>query len=148
VSIEIRPGARLRVGEDFQVAIQSAFDGYLLLIDIDENNQAQQLFPNLRSEEAHKDGAVKAGSTLVFPEDTYGFRLYAKPPLGRGRLIAIVTKSKVGLEELMKSEEGLERYPDATARFTALETALRSKGPSSGSAPEWAAAFRDYVVVP
>jgi hypothetical protein len=148
VQVSIRPGARLRVGEVFLLEIRSAFDGYLLLIDVNEDNQAQQLFPNPRSEEAHKDGAIKAGSPLIFPEDTYGFRLYAEPPVGRGRLIAIVTKSKVGLEELMKSDEGLAHYPDAAARFAALETALRAKGSGVGAAPEWAAAYRDYVIVP
>jgi hypothetical protein len=148
VSVAIRPGARLRVGEPMLVDVRSAFDGYLLLIDLNEKNEAQQLFPNPRSEEAHKDGAVKGGSLLTFPDDTYGFRLFAAPPVGRGRLIAIVTKSKVGLEELMKSEEGLEKYPDATERFAALERALKSKGNGDANAPEWAAAYRDYVVVP
>jgi secreted trypsin-like serine protease len=148
VSVAIRPGARLRVGQPMLVDVRSTFDGYLLLIDLNEKNEAQQLFPNPRSEQAHKDGAVKGGSLLTFPDDTYGFRLFAAPPIGRGRLIAIVTKSKVGLEELMNSEEGLQRYPDATARFAAIEQALRTKGAADPNAPEWAAAFRDYVVVP
>lgn len=148
VQVAINPGARLRVGQTFKIQVLSKFDGYLLLIDLDENNKAKQLFPNGRSDQVNKDGAIKANSVLSFPDETYGFQLYAEPPVGRGRLIAIVTKSKVGLEELMKSEEGLEQYPDAPARFVALDTALRAKTGGTPDAPEWSAGYRDYVVVP
>lgn len=148
VQVAINPGAQLRVGQTFLVQVLSKFDGYLLLLDLSEDNKLTQLFPNERSDQVNKDGAIKANSVLSFPDQTYGFKLFAEPPVGRGRLIAIVTTSKVGLESLMKSEEGLSPYPDAQARFSALDTALRAKAGGSPDAPEWSAGYRDYVVVP
>ncbi len=135
----------LRIGDRFELAVASDFDGYLALFDINEKNEVTLLFPNPRSAIANKDGSVRAGAPLRLPDSTYGFALQAAEPRGRGRVLAFVVSDRAKLADL-SSSMGFRALNDANARFAELERAVTSPS-SAGSAPlRWGAALIDYIV--
>lgn len=116
----------LTVGETFRIEVETAFDGYLMLLDVGGDGKITQLFPNPYSAAANADGRIRAGSTMVFPDKSYGFALTAAQPLGRGRLIAVVAEKKDVLAGVAVAKNGLTDMPNrGLATLDRLEAVLK-----------------------
>ncbi len=152
--IAVLPGARMREGDVFRLQVTSTIDGYLALFDINERNEVTQLFPNPRSQVAHRDGAIRAGATLTMPDPGYGFQFRAAKPYGRGRLLAVVTRDQATLGTVVRAEDGLKTLADPQSTFARLEVVLKPQPAPAAPQPtaeapppaNWAATLTDYLV--
>lgn len=154
--IEMLPGASIREGDVFRIRVTSQIDGQLALFDVNDRNEVTQLFPNTRSQTAGRTGSIRAGAPLTIPDASYGFEFRGAKPLGRGRLIAVLTRDPAVLNGIVRAEDGLKTLPDADQTFGRLEVVLKpSAAPppaptTAAAAPtpqgEWAAAQLDYFV--
>ena len=98
LEMEIYPeGAQYPVGTRLKFRVRSPFDGYLVILDINEQGDVTQIFPNRYSDAKNKNGQILANQLLELPDkEIYGFDFFeAQPPVGKGRLIAIVTEDQV-----------------------------------------------------
>ena len=137
VRLDIYPGARLRVGEEIEVTVDSDLGGGLVLLDIDAQGQVTQIFPN-----EWTDSRLIAEDTLVrIPSETASFRFRAQPPLGRGVLIAVVAQDEFRLESLTGLHKDLSVIPRPEAYLVELAGHLRNRNVG------WGYAERAYEVV-
>ncbi len=148
VGLEIRPSARIRIGEAVTYRVRSGRAGHLLIVDAAADGTVTQLFPNRFSERA--DARIAAGRTLEIPNAWYGFELVAGPPAGRGRVVAVVTEDPVSLDDLLGPNRDLRPVPDATAWLAALGERLREPvlGADGTREARWSAAVATYEIVP
>ena len=90
----------------FRVATQKP--GYLILVDINADKQATQIYPNVMSlaqTEAKKAGTnlLKPGTALAIPDlknPLARFVFRTEPPLGSGIIVAILSDQPVQLIDL------------------------------------------------
>ena len=99
VSLDIRPSARVRVGESVTYKARSGRGGHLLIVDVAADGTVTQLYPNRFSERSGEGAAIAAGRIVEIPNAYYGFRLVASPPYGPGQVYAIVTEDPVALDD-------------------------------------------------
>ena len=149
VQLEIRPSARVRVGESVTYRVRSGRTGHLLLVDVAADGTVTQLFPNRFSERAGEDAAIGAGRIVEIPNAYYGFRLVASPPLGRGNVFAVITEDPISLDDLLGPNRDLR--PVANARDWILALGERLRTPwlteSGTREPRWSAARIEYEIV-
>ena len=149
VSLEIRPSARVRLGDSVTYRVRSGRSGHLLVVDVAADGTVTQLFPNRFSERAGETAVIEAGRTLEIPNAYYGFRLVASPPAGHGKVFAIVTEDPVSLDDLLSPNRDLR--PVANARDWILALGERLRKPWLGEAgtreTRWSAARIEYEIV-
>ena len=149
VRLEIRPSARVRVGESVTYRVRSARSGHLLIVDVAADGTVTQLFPNRFSERAGEKSVIAAGRTVEIPNAYYGFRLMASPPIGRGAAFAIVTEDPIALDDLLGPNRDLRPVADATGWLLALGERLRVPllEESGTRQARWSAARIEYEIV-
>ena len=150
VRLEIRPSARLRIGQPVAYRVRSGRPGHLLIVDVAAGGTVTQLFPNRWSERAGAGTRIAAGRTVEVPNAFYGFRLTAAPPAGRGAVFAIVTEDPVSLGDLLGPNRDLRPVADGQAWLLALAGRLRRPwlGADGTRAARWSAARAAYEIVP
>ena len=150
VRLEIRPSARLRIGQPVTWWVRSARPGHLLIVDVAPDGTVTQLFPNRFSERTGRRARIAAGRTVEVPNALYGFRLTAAPPAGRGAAFAIVTEDPVSLGDLLGRNRDLRPVADAKTWLLALAERLRRPwlGPAGTRAARWSAVRVAYEIVP
>ena len=77
VRLEIRPSARLRIGQPVTWRVRSARPGHLPIVDVAPDGRVTQLFPNWFSKRAGRRARIAAGRTVEVPKALWGFRLPA-----------------------------------------------------------------------
>ena len=149
VQLAIRPSARLRVGDTVTYRVQSGRTGHLLIIDVAADGSVTQLFPNRFSQDAGQGTLIQAGGVIEIPNAFYGFRLRAAPPLGRGRLFAVVTQDPVSLDDLLGPNRDLSPVPGAAGWLAALGERLRQPwlGEAGTREARWSTVQVDYEIV-
>ena len=149
VRLEIRPSARIRVGESVTYRVRSARAGHLLIVDVAADGMVTQLFPNRFSERAGEGAAIAAGRTVSIPNAYYGFRLVASPPLGRGNAFAIVTEDPIALDDLLGPNRDLRPVANAADWLLALGERLREPllEATGTRQARWSAARVEYEIV-
>lgn len=95
--LRIVEGNRFRLRDVMTTRIESQRGGYVTLLDINPGGEMTRIFPNEFSEKENKHGKIKAGGRLVVPDAYYGFRFTADEPVGKGRLIALVSEQPLQL---------------------------------------------------
>ena len=82
--------------ETMKIQITSSEIGYLFLLDINSNGQLTRIFPNqyVNQNLRIKKGFIKAGQTIVIPDDSYGFNFKAVKPVGNGLLVAFLIEEE------------------------------------------------------
>ena len=148
VALEVRPSARVRIGEAVTYRVRSGRAGHLLIVDAAADGTVTQLFPNRFSRA--EDARIAAGRAIEIPNAYYGFELVAGPPAGRGRVVAVVTEDPVSLDDLLGPNRDLMPVPDASAWLAALGERLREPvlGAEGTREARWSAAAVDYEIVP
>ena len=74
VRLEIRPSARLRIGQAVVYRVRSGRPGHLLIVDVAADGTVTQLFPNRYSKRAGTGARIVADRTVEVPNARYGFR--------------------------------------------------------------------------
>ena len=148
VTLELRPSARVRIGESIAWRVRSGRAGHLLVVDAAADGSVTQLFPNRFSRA--EDARIAAGRTVEIPNAYYGFELVAGPPAGRGKVVAVVTEDPVSLDDLLGPNRDLQPVPDAAAWLAALGERLRQPvlGASGTRAARWSAPIAEYEILP
>ena len=149
VQLEIRPSARVRVGESVTYRVRSDRDGHLLLVDVAVDGTVTQLFPNRFSERAGEDASIGAGRVVEIPNAYYGFRLVASPPLGRGHVFSVITEDPISLDDLLGPNRDLRPVSNARDWLLALGERLRAPWLEASGTREarWSAARVGYEIV-
>ena len=150
VSLEIKPSARVRIGQAVTYRVTSGRAGHLLIVDVAADGTVTQLFPNVHSERAGTGAAIAPGRAIEIPNAYYGFRLVAGPPTGQGTLFAIVTEDPVSLDDLLGPNRDLRPVADAEAWLIALGERLRQPwlGEDGTREARWSATRVPYEIVP
>jgi secreted trypsin-like serine protease len=100
VRVNIRGGNRVAVGRDVVLATETDVSGRLILIDINAAGEVLQILPNDYTP-AHQLASVAPGGEIVVPGPGYGFTSFkAVPPLGMGKLVALVVPEDFPVESL------------------------------------------------
>ena len=150
IRLEIRPSARVRIGNVVSYRVRSGRAGHLLIVDVGADGTVTQLFPNRFSERSGTGATVEAGRTIEIPNAYYGFRLKAGPPTGMGAVFAIVTEDPVSLDDLLDRNRDLRPVANAENWLLALGERLRKPwlGKTGTRDARWSAARLDYEIVP
>ena len=92
VALEQLPAGPLPKGtKNIRYRLTSPVDGRLLLLDLSDDGNLTQLFPNefTRKREGKQSGLVKAGVAVTIPDAYYGISFDATEP-GEGTIVALV----------------------------------------------------------
>lgn len=122
--LEILPGATFRLGEVMQIRVTSPRDAYLVVLDLNARGQITQIFPNEFSDKAGKQNRIAAHRPITIPDANYGFRFFARKPVGRGQLLAIVSEDPVPLDGLLAQHKDLQVITLPETYLTALAQPL------------------------
>lgn len=149
VRLEIRPSARVRVGESVTYRVRSERSGHLLMVDVAADGTVTQLFPNRFSERSGESATIETGSIVELPNAYYGFKLVASPPLGRGSVFAIVTEDAISLDDLVAPNRDLRPVANAQDWLLALGERLRKPwlGEAGTREARWSATRVEYEIV-
>ncbi len=142
VELDIEPGPSLMVGETIDIVVRSRRDGHLVLLDVDASGSMVQIFPNRFSEQNGVSDRIRAGETLRVPGADGGFQFSVTPPLGEGRLMAVVAEQSLQLTDLLSRHKDLAVVEHPRAYLVELHEALRV-----ADGTDWGRATRDYEVV-
>jgi len=144
VSATILPKTQIGIGENIRIRVKSKAGGFLQILDIRENGDLIQLYPN----EFSKPAQIAAEETRLIPSDTDGYAFQADEA-GRGRIVAIVSEEALKLGELAKQHLDLQPIAAARSHLGALCDALRSAAATTGDPknPGWAASEQNYEIV-
>ena len=125
IRLSIRPSARLRVGDEIEVAVESDVGGALVLLDIDAQGRVTQIFPNERSLADGVPNIVQKGKAVRLPGVGSGFRFRAREPFGEGLLVAVVAPDPTGLANLTSRHKDLSVISRPEAYVVELAGHLR-----------------------
>ncbi len=151
VRVEIRPGAKVPVGDEIEVVVESDRAGKLVLLDVDTAGRLYQLFPNRLSVQAGVPERIRAGERVSLPGTQSGLRVQAMPPVGRGMLIAVVSEKTPALEELASRHKDLsvisrpEGYLVELAEVLGVSREGGTRGATAGHA--WSVGKLEYEIV-
>jgi hypothetical protein len=153
------------IGDVNQFQVRSEHAGYLSLFSVDplpetgEPAKVVHLFPSARSIRLGADGRIGAGATLTIPGDDYGVEFVAGGPVGRQRVIALVTQDRIDFSRIQPPARGVEvEAADATVLtaqgsqdyLVQLAALLRQPWNLDGEQREarWSAVIADILVRP
>ena len=112
--LKMLPNASRRIGEAMQIKLTSQEAGYLFLLDINSAGQLTRIFPNKYSGSQLNKYHIKAGQTVIIPDERYGFDFTATEPVGKGLLVAFLVEEdyvyNVTLPEAFQTIQVTEAY--------------------------------------
>ncbi|WP_275790936.1 caspase family protein [Pararhizobium gei] len=121
VTMALDTGPVLKNGQPFKISVTSSHDGHLVLLDVDSQGIATQIFPN---EAAQKITPLTAGKTLTIPDDYYGFDFEADGS-GENVLVAIVVADDLDLKDIAPAAQGLSAELDARKSLSEIVDRLQ-----------------------
>ena len=141
VRLRLAPGPELQLGDAIEIVVESDRDGALVLLDIDAAGQLTQVFPNAHSLGGGVSRLIRRDEALALPGSSGGFRLRARPPEGRGLLVAVVADDAAGLASFAGRHKDLTAVPRPDAFLTELAGHLRR-----WSGQDWSYGELDYQI--
>ena len=132
VTLRLEPGPVLQLGEEIKIVVESGRTGALVLLDVDADGQLTQVFPNEHSLRGGASRFVGAGETVKLPGPAGGFRFRARPPAGRGLLVAVVADDALRLASLTGRHKDLAVIERPDAFLVELAGHLRRWSGESG----------------
>ncbi|GGH20299.1 hypothetical protein GCM10007036_23780 [Alsobacter metallidurans] len=148
---------RFAMGDNIQVQVRSQTSGYLVLVDVGSDGRITQIYPNIYTMAANgadpaNGNAIKAGELVIVPDaqsPLANFDFVAGPPLGEGKLFAIVSDKPVqyiDLPDLPAEIKGdqVASYVQETTRSLRITSA--GDGPLLD--PRWSFGVASYVIGP
>ena len=157
LSLDLVPGAVLPVGTDVLFHVATQKQGYLILVDINADRVATQIYPNVMSLAQTKQkqaltNLVKPGVSVSIPDlkNPLGrFTFRTEPPLGRGVIVAMLSERPVQLVDLPELSSALaspQAYVDALDGAVRKLLVSDAKAPGKFAAGDWSLAAVEYVV--
>lgn len=144
VTVSLDTGPALKKGQPFKISVTSKYDGHLVLLDVNGEGVATQIFPN---EMAQKITPLSAGSTLTIPDDYYGFDFEAD---GRGEnmLVAIVVSDDLDLRDVAPAAQGLKTELDARKSLSEIVAKLQKTwtGDAENRGLRWSLGTLKYTI--
>ena len=105
VDLFIDDDNRIRLGEQLRFKVRSSIAGRLALIDINADGEVALIFPNPYVT-SPKVAVIAAGATINVPDKGYGFPAFeAVPPVGKNRMIALVTPENFQIERFLATAQ-------------------------------------------
>ncbi len=150
VVIELEPGGRtLHLGQEFRISVTAKRPGSLILLDINSKGDVTQLIPNDIMIQNGHDRELKPGHRITIPDDYYGFAFAAGEPLGKGKLLAIVTEDKVDVEHLLAANRAIAVVPNPDKFMTELAHNLLEvwQGDEKNRPVRWSLGALSYEIV-
>ncbi|MCV9997197.1 caspase family protein [Pararhizobium sp. YC-54] len=144
VTVSLDIGPVLKKGQAFKISVTSKYDGNLVLLDVNGDGIATQIFPN---DMAQKITPLSAGSTLTIPDDYYGFDFEADSH-GENMLVAIVVSDAVELRDVAPSGQGLTAELDARQSLSAIIAKLQKTwtGDAENRGVHWSLGTLKYTI--
>jgi hypothetical protein len=158
---------RHRLGDTMQIRVTSPEEGYLFLLDINSAGQLTRIFPNKYSQAAQSQrglsrippnsyyqspahpGYIKAGQTVMIPDDNYGFDFTASEPVGKGLVVALLIEEDFVYNMALPGE--FETIP-ASETYSILQwlnnylNDMLETDDSVGRPARWSIATLDYEI--
>ncbi|WP_339138475.1 MAG: caspase family protein [Candidatus Electrothrix sp. GW3-4] len=149
VSVRVREGRRLRLGDTVTVECRSNKSGYLILLDINAKGEMLQVFPNQYSTPT-VDNFIPAHTTVVVPGPDWGFSIEAQLPLGQNTLIAIFTEDRVEMSDLLGMHKDLQVISEPTTYLAEVTRRLQAVwvGDEVNRAVKWSKGVFEYLIEP
>ncbi|MCP5082152.1 MAG: DUF4384 domain-containing protein [Alphaproteobacteria bacterium] len=149
VHIELSPGGTLHLGQEFRISVTAKRPGSLILLDVNANGEVTQLIPNDIMLQNGRDHEIVPGRKITIPDDYYGFAFAAGKPLGRGKLLAIVTEDKVPLDQLLAANRAIAVVPNSEEFVTDLASNLLAvhRKDKKNRAVRWSLGALEYEIV-
>lgn len=160
VTIGIKGGNRVNLGDEIVFTAKSKIAGRLLIIDINAVREVTLIYPN-EFVPASDAGLIPTGQSVDVPGPDYpgftGFR--ADEPLGKGRLLAVVVPEDFEIQRfatatavLTKGFQPINEPPSYLMRLIRqIETALSLSGDPGGAPRDelnrWGYAMAEYEIV-
>ncbi|KQS88366.1 MULTISPECIES: caspase family protein [unclassified Rhizobium] len=144
VTVSLDTGQNLKKGQAFKISVTSKYDGNLVLLDVNPEGVATQIFPN---EIAKKITPLSAGSTLSIPDDYYGFDFEADGS-GENMLVAIVVGDDVDLTDVAAPAQGLNAELDARQTLSGIVAKLQKAwtGDAENRGVRWSLGTLKYKI--
>ena len=144
VTVSLDTGPVVKKGQVFKISVTSKYEGNLVLLDVNGNGIATQIFPN---DMAQKITPLSAGSTLTIPDDYYGFDFEADGH-GENMLVAIVVSDAVELKDVAPSAQGLNAELDARQSLSAIIARLQKvwSGDAENRGVHWSLGTLKYTI--
>ncbi|CAN7525087.1 caspase family protein [Pararhizobium sp. LjRoot255] len=144
VTVSLDTGPALKKGQAFKVSVTSKYDGHLVLLDVNDQGVATQIFPN---EMAQKITPLSAGSTLIIPDDYYGFDFEADGS-GENVLVAIVVSDDLDLRDVAPAAQGLNAELDARRKLSEIVAKLQKAwtGDTENRGLRWSLGTLKYTI--
>ncbi|WP_428428511.1 caspase family protein [Pararhizobium sp.] len=144
VTVSLDTGPKLRKGKAFKISVTSKYAGNLVLLDVNGDGMATQIFPN---DMAQKITPLSAGSALTIPDDYYGFDFEADGN-GENMLVAIVVSDAVDLKDVAPPAQGLNAELDARQSLSEIVVKLQKAwtGDTENRAVQWSLGTLKYTV--
>lgn len=148
VRLRMDPGSRLALGDELNIVVESDRKGHLVLLDINAAGNLVQIFPNERSIASGVPALISAGRPVRLPGEQAGFRFRAVPPVGRGLLVAVVSKGNAHVRKLVSRHKDLSVVQRPGSYLVEIGEALRVSGTGADDTDDWRIATLTYEVVP
>jgi secreted trypsin-like serine protease len=154
-SVTLNRGNTVKLHEAAVFTVNSSVPGTLILIDINADGEAMQLFPNKFS----KVRQIVANRPFGIPDNT-SYSFPAQEPIGRGRLVAIVAPASFDANVLVADPQEINKGFEVKANpksqsylMNLIEQIRISQGAkgfgiaASGPLPDWAIGSVEYEIV-
>lgn len=149
VHIELSTGRTLHLGQEFRISVTAKKPGSLILLDVNAKGEVTQLIPNDIMLQNGRDHEIVPGRKITIPDDYYGFAFAAGKPLGRGKLLAIVTEDKVPLDQLLAANRAIAVVPNSEEFVSELASNLLAvhRLDKKNRAVRWSLGALEYEIV-
>ncbi|PIE12046.1 MAG: hypothetical protein CSA72_02735 [Rhodobacterales bacterium] len=144
VFLDLLPRKNMRVGDVWRARVTAPDGGYLILLDVRNNGGVVQLFPSVCE---HNSRKIQPGASLTIPAAGYGCEFFAEE-VGTGKLVAIVTRDNLPLDDLLSRTRDLSVMPNEETYLSELAHHLMSvwHEADTNRAVHWSLASVDYVI--
>jgi hypothetical protein len=157
IEIKQSPASPLHVGAlDIRYEVVSPSSGYLILMNLTDEGELFQLYPNQYSarDENGLAGKLEANTPLIVPKESHGVVLSATVP-AKGHVIAVVTPDPVKFDlsvtdrtiALVSSDEAFSVYLAGLSAALNHPLNTRSVQTNTGSA-QWSVKTLSYEILP
>lgn len=149
VQIKINVGRTLKLGQEFRISVTAKKPGELILLDVNSKGEVTQLIPNDIMLQNGRDREIVPGRRITIPDDYYGFAFAAGKPLGRGKLLAIVTEDDVKVDQLLAANRAIAVVPNSDEFLGDLASTLLEvhRKDKKNRAVRWSLGALEYEIV-
>lgn len=149
VYLAVTPSSTVKVGDRISLSVTARREGRLFVIDVRSDGEMVQIFPNNLAVAAGQTSRIGAGETKTFPKLADGYDFVAGPPLGQGRLVAILADPESEVAKVLDRHRDLETIKDLRAYLSDVAAGLRQpqRDGFAMRLPDWTMHAVDYEIV-